>query len=84
MAKLTILDAAVYCGTYKKYNEGSLDGGWLYLGRYQNAAAFLEACKKLHADESARSLCIRIPNTCRTSSTLSRAYIRKSSRLYKQ
>lgn len=52
MAKLTILDAAVYCGTYKKYNEGSLDGGWLHLGRYQNAAAFLEACKKLHADES--------------------------------
>lgn len=52
MAKLTILDAAVYCGTYKKYNEGSLDGGWLRLGRYQNGAAFLEACKKLHADES--------------------------------
>lgn len=52
MAKLTILDAAIYCGTYKKYNEGSLDGGWLHLGRYQNAAAFLEACKKLHADES--------------------------------
>ena len=52
MAKLTILDAAVYCGTYKKYNEGSLDGGWLHLGRYQNAAAFLESCKKLHADES--------------------------------
>lgn len=52
MAKLTILDAAVYCGTYKKYNEGSLDGGWLYLGRYQNGAAFLEACKKLHSDES--------------------------------
>lgn len=52
MAKLTILDAVVYCGTYKKYNEGSLDGGWLHLGRYQNGAAFLEACKKLHADES--------------------------------
>lgn len=52
MAKLTILDAAVYCGTYKKYNEGSLDGGWLHLGRYQNGAAFLEACKKLHTDES--------------------------------
>ena len=52
MAKLTILDAAVYCGTYKKYNEGSLDGGWLHLGKYQNGAAFLEACKKLHADES--------------------------------
>lgn len=52
MAKLTILDAAVYCGTYKKYNEGSLDGGWLHLGRYQNGAAFLEASKKLHADES--------------------------------
>lgn len=51
MAKLTILDAAVYCGTYKKYNEGSLDGGWLHLGRYQDGAAFLEACKKLHADE---------------------------------
>lgn len=52
MAKLAILDAAVYCGTYKKYNEGSLDGGRLHLGRYQNGAAFLEACKKLHADES--------------------------------
>ena len=52
MAKLTILDAAVYCGTCKKYNEGSLDGGWLYLGRYQDGAAFLEACRKLHADES--------------------------------
>ena len=52
MAKLAILDAAVYCSTYKKYNEGSLDGGWLHLGRYQNGAAFLEACKKLHADES--------------------------------
>lgn len=52
MAKLTISDAAVYCGTYKKYNEGSLNGGWLHLGRYQNGAAFLEACKKLHADES--------------------------------
>lgn len=52
MAKLAILDAAVYCGTYKKYNEGSLNGGWLHLGRYQNGAAFLEACKKLHADES--------------------------------
>ena len=51
MAKLTILDAAVYCGTCKKYNEGSLDGGWLHLGRYQNGATFLEACKKLHADE---------------------------------
>lgn len=51
MAKLTILDAAVYCGTYKKYNEGSIEGGWLHLGRYQNGAAFLEACKKLHADE---------------------------------
>ena len=53
MAKLPILDAAVYCGTYKKYNEGSLDGGWLHLRRYQDGAAFLEACKKLHADESA-------------------------------
>lgn len=52
MAKLTILDAAVYCGTYKKYNEGSLDGGWLHLGKYQSGTAFLEACKKLHADES--------------------------------
>lgn len=51
MAKLAILDAAVYCGTYAKYNNGSLDGGWLHLGKYQSGAAFLEACKKLHADE---------------------------------
>lgn len=51
MAKLAILDAAVYCGTYAKYNNGSLDGGWLHLEKYQSGAAFLEACKKLHADE---------------------------------
>lgn len=51
MAKLELLRAEVYCGTYGKYNRGSLDGGWLTLADYHTNEEFLEACKKLHEDE---------------------------------
>lgn len=43
--------AAVYVGTYGKYNSGSLSGAWLNLNDYESKAAFLEACKDLHKDE---------------------------------
>jgi len=43
--------AKVYVGTYKKYNEGSLKGGWLNLADYASYGDFLKACKSLHKDE---------------------------------
>ena len=43
--------ARVYVGTYKKYNEGSLNGGWLNLADYATYGDFLKACKQLHKGE---------------------------------
>lgn len=42
---------AVYCGTYKKYNNGSLDGAWLDLEAFDSYDEFLEICALLHDDE---------------------------------
>lgn len=42
---------AIYCGTYAKYNAGSIAGRWLNLEDYSNADAFLAACLELHKDE---------------------------------
>lgn len=41
----------LYCGTYKKYNEGSLFGKWLDLDDYSDKEEFLEACAEIHKDE---------------------------------
>lgn len=41
----------LYCGTYKKYNEGSLFGKWLDLDDYADKDEFLDACRELHKDE---------------------------------
>ena len=38
----------VYCGTYAKYNDGSLEGAWLDLDDYADKDEFLEACQTLH------------------------------------
>lgn len=43
--------AAIYCGTYKKYNNGSLDGAWLELDMFDSYEEFLEICALLHDDE---------------------------------
>ena len=43
--------AQVYVGTYRKYNEGSIKGGWLNLADYPKYGDFLTACKELHKDE---------------------------------
>ena len=51
MEKLEILNAAVYCGTYGKYNNGSIDGAWMQLAEYKTGEEFLKACAKLHKDE---------------------------------
>lgn len=44
--------ARVYVGTYRKYNEGSINGGWLDLADYPSYNDFLGACHRLHKDES--------------------------------
>lgn len=46
-----LLDAKIYVGTYKKYNEGSLFGKWLSLSDYSDKEEFYDACKELHSDE---------------------------------
>ena len=42
---------AIYCGTYKKYNEGSLFGAWLDLRTFDSYEEFIDVCMQLHADE---------------------------------
>lgn len=44
-------DAAVYCGTYHKYNCGSIFGKWMKFADYADADEFFEACSELHKDE---------------------------------
>ncbi len=41
----------VYCGTYYKYNCGSLYGTWLDLTKFYDYDDFIGVCKELHHDE---------------------------------
>jgi hypothetical protein len=43
---------AVYCGTYHKYNCGSIAGAWVRITDYANGEEVLKACAKLHKDEA--------------------------------
>lgn len=42
---------AVYCGTYGKYNNGSIEGMWIDLTTFIDYDEFIEFCCDLHADE---------------------------------
>ena len=42
---------AVYCGTYGKYNEGSIRGAWIDLTLVKNEEEFYTICRELHQDE---------------------------------
>ena len=42
---------ALYCGTYGKYNSGSLCGMWVDLSTFDSYDDFLNFCKAIHADE---------------------------------
>ena len=42
---------ALYVGTYRKYNEGSLFGMWVDLVKCGDYDTFMEVCHNLHADE---------------------------------
>lgn len=41
----------IYVSTYRKYNEGNLNGAWLTLTDYDTHEDFMQACRELHADE---------------------------------
>lgn len=41
----------VYVGTYKKYNNGSIDGGWISIAECKDYKEFLRKCKQLHKNE---------------------------------
>lgn len=51
MKTYDLSNAKVYVGTYKKYNNGALTGGWLNLSDYSDKEEFFEACRELHKDE---------------------------------
>ena len=38
-------EAAIYVGTYAKYNAGSLFGKWFNLSDFADKDEFMEACK---------------------------------------
>lgn len=42
---------SVYCGTYGKYNGGSLFGQWIDLTTFDSYDDFANYCRALHADE---------------------------------
>ena len=41
----------IYVGTYAKYNDGSIDGKWIDLTKYDTYEEFVDACRELHKDE---------------------------------
>lgn len=43
--------AAIWVGTYRKYNNGVLQGRWMTLSDYEDKNEFLKACAELHKDE---------------------------------
>ena len=42
---------AIYVGTYEKYNNGNIAGGWLSLAEHDTEEKFYDAAKKLHKNE---------------------------------
>lgn len=45
---------SVYVGSYGGYNEGYLDGKWMYPADYSTLTDFIEACHELFGDENDR------------------------------
>ena len=41
----------IYCGTYAKYNSGSIHGKWFDLTEYNNIKELYKAFKELHKDD---------------------------------
>ena len=45
-------EPSVYCGTYGKYNDGSLCGLWVDISSFDDYDEFITFCKAIHADEA--------------------------------
>lgn len=45
------LRVGVYVGTYGKYNDGYIDGKWMFPADYDTLDDFIDACYELHSDE---------------------------------
>lgn len=43
---------AVYCGTYHKYNCGSIAGIWVDITSFDDYEEFIDFCRKFHSDEN--------------------------------
>ncbi|MCM1577066.1 MAG: antirestriction protein ArdA [Bacteroides sp.] len=48
-----------YVGTYRKYNNGSIEGKWMNLSDYSTYSDFVNACKEVHKDERFPELMIQ-------------------------
>lgn len=46
----------VYCGTYHKYNNGSIDGGWIEISTFYDYEDFINFCNAIHSDEDGPEL----------------------------
>lgn len=44
-------EPSIYCGTFAKYNEGSICGLWIDLTTFDTHRDFINFCKAIHADE---------------------------------
>jgi antirestriction protein len=44
--------AAIYCGTYAKYNNGSIAGAWIDLTQVSDADELYEICAAIHSNEA--------------------------------
>lgn len=64
----------VYVGTYRKYNSGSIFGGWFDLSDFSDRSDFIDACLELHQDEKEPELMFQdweeIPDGLITESTI--------------
>jgi antirestriction protein len=47
---------AVYCGTYGKYANGSIEGEWVNITDFDTYEEFMDYCHKLHGDEEESEL----------------------------
>lgn len=46
------MGARIYCGTYGKYNAGSIAGKWFDLSDYADLDDFISACQDFHKNEN--------------------------------
>lgn len=53
------MNPKVYVGTYAKYNNGSISGGWISLKSCKNYDDFIKKCYALHSDERESELMVQ-------------------------